>query len=152
MNVEYILKSKSLRVALFLVGGLFLSVLVFHAGQVVGFRKAELSLGLLGGRGVYGYVDRQFLHEFAEREIVNSHGVSGVVVSVAEPFFIIQSNAGLEREVLVSGDTIIRRGPSVITLSDMQPTNRVVVLGSTEDTGALAAKFIRILEPILPAP
>ncbi len=150
MNVDNFLKSKVLHVTLYMLGGLFLLVLVFHAGQIIGFRKAELSLGLLGGRGVYGRMDQQFLHEFAEREIVNSHGVSGVVVSVAEPFFIMQSSSGLEREVSVSGATIIRRGPSSITLQEVQPMNRVVVLGSTEDTGTLEAKFIRILDPILP--
>lgn len=150
MNIDSILKSKVLHVTLSMLGGFFLLVLVFHAGQIIGFRKAELSLGLLGGRGAYGYVDQEFLREFVDREVVNSHGVSGVVVSVAEPFFIMQSSSGLEREVSVSGNTIIRRGPSSITLQELRPLNRVVVLGSTEDTGTLEAKFVRILDPILP--
>ncbi len=150
MNLECLLKSKALHVALALVGGFFVVVLVFHAGQLIGFRKAKLSFGLLGSRSMLG-MDRDFFHDFREREMINNHGASGVVVGVAEPFFIMQSSSGLEREVLVSNTTIIRRGPSSITLQEVEPANRVVVLGRTEEAGALEAKFIRILEPVWPS-
>lgn len=81
---------------------------------------------------------------FYRDDLSASHGVSGRVVSLSLPTFIVAAPNNLEKTVVVSDKTIIRKFRDTVTQNDIQPDDFVVVLGEPEPTGEIEARFVRI--------
>ncbi|MFA6354441.1 MAG: hypothetical protein WCX12_02035 [Candidatus Paceibacterota bacterium] len=140
----------------FMIGLAVLVVLlvVFQAGEMMGFKRASFSYqwgenyfrGVAGPRG--GFPD-----DFRNGGYLRGNGIFGSIISVASSTLIIQDQNNIEKNILVSKETVIRRFRDSITASDLKPNEKVTVIGSPNSSGQIEAKLIRVvsdLPPILP--
>ena len=131
------------------VAGLIVLLLVFMAGQFVGFHKATYS---------YEWGDR-YWQSFGGpkpgpgpmmegRGFMPGHGSFGSIVKVASGSILVQDQGGAEKEIVITKDTSIRRFDQTIDASDLRVNDQVTVIGAPAQNGTIEAKLIRVL----PAP
>ena len=147
MDIVKISESKKFRIIIAIIGGLVVALLIFQAGVYVGFRKASFSSGL--GDNYY--------RAFAPHEgmmgpglgdgVPGGHGVVGKIVKIDLPTFIIESSDNIEKQVLVTDDTLVRHFKDSISSNDLKVGDFVVVIGSPDDNAQVEAKLIRLLPP-----
>ncbi|HTP56756.1 MAG TPA: hypothetical protein VMJ72_00555 [Candidatus Paceibacterota bacterium] len=143
------LSSRTAKVIALSVAGLIVLLLVFMAGQFVGFHKATYS---------YAWGDR-YWQSFGGprpgpgtmmegRGFMPGHGSFGVIVKIASGSLLVQDQGGAEKEIVLTGDTVIRRFEQTVAASDLRVNDQVTVIGSPTQSGTIEAKLIRVL----PAP
>ncbi len=135
--------------ALYGLGGLIVLLTVFQLGVVVGFHKARFSYRwaenyhrTFGGprAGLWGDVE--------DHEFMDSHGLVGTVIKVDGTSVVVKGSDGLEKVISTTPATTLERGRQVVQLSDLKVDDKIVVLGSPQDDGSIAAKFIRIFDQL----
>lgn len=149
MDYAKFLQSKKFRIALCVIGGLVVAFAIFGAGMAVGFKKANFSYrwgenyhkNFGGPRG-------GFFKDFDGRDLIDAHGVSGQIITIAGPTLVIKGRNNIERIVLVNEKTVIQRGRETVDSTAFSLDDVVVVIGEPNDAGQITAKFIRIM----PAP
>lgn len=134
------------------IGALVVLLLVFRAGELVGFRKANFSYRW--GEGYYRTVagpHRGFFGEPGDRDFLMSHGAFGTILTVASSSMVVQGPDNLEKVVLVTTSTVVMKFRERIAASALQPNDQVVIVGAPNDTGEIEAKLIRVM-PLPPPP
>jgi hypothetical protein len=133
------------------------ALLIFQAGIFVGYHKAFFSYSggdrfyrmMEGGRppmmGPQGIVGNMM---FFNDNLSPSHGVSGKVVSVTPPSFIVAASNNLEKTVVMTDDTVIRKFRDTVTQADIHAGDYTLILGEPDSSGNIQARFIRIT-PVL---
>ncbi|MFA5358200.1 MAG: hypothetical protein WC310_00025 [Patescibacteria group bacterium] len=150
MDIGKIFQSKSLKITLWVIGGLVIALLIFQAGMFVGFRKAEFSRqwgenyhrNFAGPRG-------GFMEDVIGRDFIDSHGVIGQIAKIDGSNLIIKGNDNVEKIILVTDKTDIRFLRDAIKVSDLKIDDNIVVIGSPNDAGQIEARLIRVM-PLLP--
>ncbi|MFZ3063557.1 MAG: hypothetical protein WA148_07460 [Actinomycetota bacterium] len=129
--------------------GVALALLVvigsFGIGVFVGTQKARFSYRWaehyyknFGGPG------RQFFRDLRGRDFVDGHGVFGEIIKIEGNALVVKSKRGVEKSVVVSKDTTIRRGGETIKVKDLKVNDSIVVIGSPNEKGQIEAKLIRV--------
>lgn len=154
-------RSKIFKVALIAIGVTALLLLVFKAGEFVGYKKAQFSYrwaenyhqnfggpqnGFMRGR-MEKFMPASmggFMRDVAGKDYINAHGVSGAILKIDGNTLAIQGQDGLEKTVLVSDNTIIKKRREAIPFGDMRINDTIVIIGSPNDQGQIEAKLIRI--------
>lgn len=138
--------SPTFRAVLVTLAGVAGALLIFHAGMVVGYRKAWFAY-----RWSEAY-SRNFSGPtrgwtFADRAFVDGHGASGRILEAGGDRLVILGNGPSEEEkvVLVSGATAVRRFEHAIPATELKPDDYVVVIGRPDEQGQINAKFIRVM-------
>lgn len=141
--------SNTVKYALIGLGGLLAILVVFQAGMIVGFKKA--SFAFKGGDNFYRAFGPETKAKFSamipQDDFVVSHGAVGKVVSVSLPRFIIQDQQRIEKEIVIRGDTVMRRLRGDATSTDLRLDDYVIVIGSPNDRAQVEAKMIRFVPP-----
>ncbi len=145
MKLEEMFPSKKARVVIGLVCALFIAALIFAAGFYVGAEKEGFSRhweenyvrNASGPRPFMGrvYVDRNF---------INPHGSAGTVLKIENNIITIKDLDGIEKNVVVTDDTTIRKGFTDVKIDAIKPNDSVVVIGHPNDKGEVEAQLIRI--------
>lgn len=128
------------------VAGVIVLLLVFMAGQYVGFHKATYS---------YQWGDR-YWQSFGGprpgpgpmmegRGFMPGHGTVGSIVKVASGSLLIKDAGGVEKEVTLTKDTAVRKFDQTITASQLQVNDFVTIVGAPTQNGTIEAKLIRVL-------
>lgn len=154
---------KVLKWIIFVLLGLILLFVFFRLGYEVGRRKAAFSCGW--GKNyhqLFGGPRRGFDHNFDRDEFLDANGTAGAVIKIEGDSLIIKGQNNVEKSVVVSNSTVIRRQLDNLKLSDIKVDDNVVVIGSASSSGQIEAKLIRIFPtpplalpakpPIPPAP
>lgn len=149
MDLKNIHQSKTIRGILIGLAVAVILLIVFQAGQAIGYRKARFAgnfgnnfeRNFLGSRS--GGIKMNF-----NGGIPGGHGAAGEIISIDLPQIIISGPDKLEKTILIGTSTLIRRFQGDIKVSDLQQGEFVVVLGNPNDAGQIEAKLIRIM----PAP
>ena len=81
----------------------------------------------------------------------SSHGVAGKIISINLPTLVVEDKDNVEKTIVVSTDTIIRKYRDAINSSDLAAGDFIVVIGSPDANAEIAAQFVRVLPPP-PAP
>jgi hypothetical protein len=153
-RIQNFFKSKAFMRILYVLGGIVVALAIFQAGVFVGYRKASFSLGL--GNNYYrafGGHDRRAPFGLApDDEFSEGHGAIGRIVRVSLPSFVVATPDNLEKTVVITGDTAIRRFRDAATPNDLKVDQYVVVLGSPNSQSQIEAKLIRLLPPPPPSP
>ena len=134
---------------------LIVALFVFQLGVFVGYHKAFSSYSggdrfyrmMQGPQGPQGPQIPQAMFDDKD-DFLPSHGVTGRVVSVSLPSFIVAAPNNLEKTVVVGDKTITRKFRDTVMSSDIHTNDFVIVLGEPDQSGNVDAKFIRIM----PAP
>ncbi len=132
--MEHFFQSKLFKGIVFGFFGLIILLVGFRVGVLVGYQRAVFS-----ERWGENY-QRNF-------GFMDPHGVAGAVLRVASTSLVVGGEGAdtAEKLVNVSDDTFIRRLQDAIKISDIQVGDRVVVLGSPNESGQIEAKLIRII-------
>lgn len=127
--------------------GIFVAVLiVFKAGMVVGYHQARFG-GKLGDNYYRAFGEERMLVRGIPGDLPNAHGVIGRVVSVSLPTFVVADRDGVEKTVIVTDGTVMRRGRDEITGAEIKADEMVVVFGAPNDAAEIEARLIRIAPP-----
>ncbi|MEI8130008.1 MAG: hypothetical protein WCG55_00700 [bacterium] len=151
MNTESIksqLRSKSTHTVLATLAITFIIVVAFWSGMQVGFNKAAFSYKF--GDNYYGTFGPGSGHHgpgVLSDDMSPSHGVSGKIVSLNLPTFVVADDDNVEKVVRINPDTVIRKLRTTITPDILQAGDFVVTIGSPNDKTEVSAKFIRVLPP-----
>lgn len=127
--------------AVTIIGFLFIAVAIFAAGMAVGFHKAAFDRTW---RDSYEHNFGSFPGSPFSRRLPNPHGASGQIVSVSLPTFTIVGPSEDEKVVKLSSMTIIRRGATTATSTDLVAGENAIVLGHPDTDGSIDAVFIRL--------
>ncbi len=158
MTIKQWVTSMTLKRALWILGGLAIVLGVFKAGEFVGFGRAQYSYrwgenyyrnfagydrgpGMMGGGfggGMMG--DENYLF---------GHGISGTILRVTGPTFVLQDRDGAEKVIAVSSSTSVRMFREEIQPSDLKEGLWVVVIGAPNDAGVIDARLVRVM-PMAP--
>ena len=138
--------SKIIVSALIIVISIIVLTIVFEGGMAVGYRKALFSSQWgQNYENNFAGPPRPFIGAHPE-DLLNSNGAAGTILSINAGTIIIRDNNNTEETVLASSTTIIRQEDETISISDLKPNDRIVIVGEpTSSTGQIEAKFIRVL-------
>ncbi len=147
MDLEHVHQSKLFRGILIGIVATILILMVFKAGELVGYRKAAFSSHLgdnyyrafEGGRPPMGGM------------LPGGHGAAGKIISINLPTFVVDGPDGIEKTVVIDDDTAIRRFRDTITADALRVDDFVTVLGEPDGEGHVTAKLIRVLPPPMTA-
>jgi hypothetical protein len=149
MDFNKLFQSKTFKGLLLGVFFFIILLLVFQAGMMVGFRKANFSYlwgenyhrNFAGPRG--GFMD-----DMRGRDFIESAGIFGQIIKIDGQNIIIRGQDNVEKIILIQDDTVIRRFQDNLKLSDLKVDDSIVVIGEPNDAGQIAAKLIRIMPPM----
>ncbi len=146
MELKDIHKSKTVRGVLIGLGIAILVLVIFRAGMVAGYHRAHFS-GQFGdnfSRNFMGPREGGFMKEFSDNHMLpDGHGAVGEIVSLVPPVLVISEKDNIEKTVVVSTSTEVRKFRDTIQLSDLKVGDFVVVLGNPNTNGQIEAKLIR---------
>lgn len=131
------------------MGIAIIALLIFQAGIFMGYRKASFAYRF--GDNYYRVFDRQAPSPFGfplHDEFRASHGAVGKVMSVSLPTLVVAGPDSIEKTVLVTNDTLIRRFDVELKPEDIKTGDFLVAIGDPNEDSQIQAKLIRIL----PAP
>ncbi len=138
----------------------FVAVLiVLRIGMFVGYQRAEYSFHW-GDQyhQMFGGPAKGFLDDFDGHGFVDAHGLFGEVLEVRGNEIAMRDKDGTEKIVITTPETVIRRQMQTLTLHQVVPQMRIVIIGEPDDDGRVEAKMIRVFDqvpshvPLLPSP
>lgn len=121
-------------------------LLILRLGMFIGHVQAALSLraGDNYFRAIDGRDARNTLF-FVSNDMPSAHGAVGRVLSVSLPTFVVASPDNVEKTVVVSTGTVVRRFRDAIPATDIKPNDFTVVLGNPDGSGRIRAELVRIM-------
>ena len=146
MDFNKFFQSKTFKIVIWGIGGIIVFLLIFEAGMIVGFKKANFSyqwgenyhLNFAGPRG-------GFFKEFSGRDFIGAHGVFGQIIKIDSSTLVIKGRDNVEKIVLIKDSTVIEHFRDTVKITDLKVDDYVVVIGEPNGVGQIEAKFIRIL-------
>ena len=148
MDIREFIKKKSVLSALIAITALFCLLAIFEAGVFVGFHKARFSerMGNNYFYRTFGAPQGGMHGGVFEEELPNAYGAAGKIVSVSLPTFIVDDR-GVEKVIVIRGDTQIKRFHDTATSSDIAADDFAVIIGQPDEKAQIQAKLIRLLPP-----
>ena len=143
-------KSKTIHGIIIGIVTVLVVLVIFQAGMFVGYHKArfanqfgenyyrnfgEPGSGMMGG----------MMRGFGDRDLPSGHGAIGKIVRLSLPTITVAGSDNLEKTILLTDDTVIRKLRSSIKATDLKIDDFIVVIGSPNDTGQVIAKLIRLM-------
>src|ERR1700690_3316843 len=138
MMYEELIQNKKFRVVMWSVVGLLVLIVVFAAGEFIGTEKTQFAyhwdqhyfqnfVGKMpAGNPVY---IRQGPMAF-DRNFMDAHGTMGSVIRIDGNTVIIKGSDGVEKNVLVTAGTIIKKGPNDAVIADLKTNDNIIVIGA----------------------
>ncbi|MFH0988343.1 MAG: hypothetical protein V1763_03145 [Parcubacteria group bacterium] len=163
MDTSKFFQSPAFKIGLWCLIGLIIIFLVFQAGLLVGFRKADFSCRWgdnyqrnFGGPrgGMFG--------QMPGGDFFGAHGVDGQILKIdlSTATSSVTPNLGtitvkgrdnVERLVIIREKTIIEQQRATLKISDLKINDSVVIIGTPNQNGQIDAQFVRIM-PVAPQP
>lgn len=172
MKLTDMTKSKYFKITLITLVGIMLLLGAFSCGIFVGFRKANFSYQWgenyqknFGGPR-FGFMGRESRDDRGLRnpggrnfpgmgmmgsDFINAHGTAGTVLKIDGATLIIKGSDNIEKTVLTTAQTTIRKQSGDIKISDIKADDLVTVIGNPNTAGQIEAKFVRVFESAAPA-
>jgi hypothetical protein len=137
--------------SIYIIGGMVVILLIFLSGEAVGYHRAEFSRGMNENYlSIFDDKDDQiksFPLPPQDGSITNSHGATGIIISIALPSIVIESADGIEKTISVGTTSLIKRFRNTINSADLKINDSIVVLGTPTSHGQIDAKLIRVMPP-----
>lgn len=127
-------------------------LLIFGAGVFVGSVKARFSYrwaenyhrNFGGPRGGFMADWRNFSPSAGD--FIEGHGTFGEIIKINGSDFVIKGQEDVEKIIIISEDTLIKKGRDTIKKEELKVGNRATIIGSPDEKGQIKAKLIRIFE------
>lgn len=145
MDFNKIFQAKKFKKILLAIGALIVLLIVFGVGMAVGFRKANFSYRWAENyHRNFGGPREGLFKDFSGRDFINTHGISGSIIKIDGNTLIIKGQDNVEKTIVVSDQTVIRKQQETIKVSDLKVDDSVVIIGSPNNSGQIEAKLIRV--------
>jgi len=146
-KIKEIFKDFKIRLTVYILGFLIIALMIFQAGMFVGFKKASFSfrMGEQYFRQMKGGPNGLPIMGMGRDDFGNSHGAIGKIVSIKLPTVVISDRDGVEKTILVSTSTDIKKFRSTIKAEELRVNDFITVIGSPDDKAQVEAKLIRIM-------
>ncbi len=79
------------------------------------------------------------------RGLLPSRGEFGVIDDIKDQTIVLSARDGSKKNIVVTQEADIYRGPTKIALSDLSKGQRIVVIAAAQADGSLKAKLIRVV-------
>ncbi|MGB3073173.1 MAG: DUF5666 domain-containing protein [Candidatus Moraniibacteriota bacterium] len=138
------------------IGVVLVAVASFAVGFSAGLHKARFSYrfgenyerNFVKGRpGDMPMMDQGMLRRMDGDLFRSGHGVTGVILSLADRTMTLRNPAGQESSVAVTDATIYNKGSDRVNFEDLSVGDMVVALGKPSDDGTVVAALIRVFDP-----
>lgn len=141
-----IFQSKIFKIVLWGIGAVAVLLLVFKAGTLVGFKKAEFSYRM-GEKYYRSFAGPRegFPENMRGRDFPTGHGTLGEIIKISSSTLVIKDIDGTEKEILISDKTSFRSFREEIRIGDLKLNDRIAVIGSPNEAGQIEAGLIRII-------
>ena len=150
MDYNKILQSKKIKIILGGIGAIIALLLVFAAGTMVGFKKANFSFRWAENyHQNFGGPRGGFFGQINGRDFINAHGVFGQIIKIDGSTLIINGRDNTEKIVLIKNDTVINGPQNNLKLADLKVNDYIVVIGDPNNAGQIEARLIRLM-PAMP--
>jgi hypothetical protein len=151
MNIKAYIKSQSFKGILIGISVAIIALIIFQAGVAVGERKVSFAhrfgdnfeRNFRDPRGG-GLIHRGFP---GGPDMPGGHGAVGEIVSISLPLVVVAGPDNLEKTVLVTDTTKIRKFQDSIEAGELGVGDFIIVLGTPNDEGQVEAKLIRLAPP-----
>ncbi len=147
MDIQKLFKSSYFSWTLKILGALIILLLVFQAGIFVGFHKARFSFQWGDNyHRTFGGPRGGFLRDIQGRDFTSGHGVAGSIAQINNGSIVIKGTDGVEKNILISNQTSIRKGITNLAITELEIDEQVVVIGVPTQDGTIDAKIIRVFD------
>jgi hypothetical protein len=130
--------------------------MIFQAGIFVGFHKASFSYRMgdnyyrtfgpqRNNQGLYPISSNMGM---THQDFSDSHGAIGQIIKIQLPILTIEDNQNIEKIILVTDKTIIKKLRDSIKKEDLKVDDFLTVIGSPNSMSQIEARFIRVLPPL----
>lgn len=138
--------SKAFKISFVVIAVVIAALLIFKLGVFVGYRKANFSYRWAENyHKNFGGPREGFFNDFYDRDFIDGHGMSGLVMKIDGNVLIIKDRDNTEKTVTISDQTVIRVNRDTIKITDLKIDDRIVIIGSPDNQGQIEAKFIRVM-------
>ena len=146
-KIKHLYANKGMRYFIYAVGVLLVLSITFQAGIFVGYHKANFARGWGENyeKNFGMHKPGSFKGMMRGDRLPSAHGVSGKVLSVSLPNFVVEDLDGIEKSVTIKNDTIIKQAMEKISSENIKAGSYVVVLGDPSDNGQIDAKLVRVM-------
>ncbi len=126
---------------------LFIILVVFWAGMLLGFRKANTAYHWGGAyQGAFGRTSSSSaFQDMLGFDFTNGDGAAGEVVAIQGEHLVVKTRDGIEKGITCTDDTHIRYRRTDVAFADVHVGDQVVVFGEPDATGNLNARLVRIM-------
>lgn len=149
MDITHISESKRFKTIITIIVALVGALVIFQVGVFVGYRKAVFSEGL-GDNYYRAFSPREkgmMGPGFDGDNVPGGHGAVGKVIKISLPALIVEGPDNIEKQIILTDDTLIRRFKEAVLPADLKVGDYVVVIGSPNKNGQVEAGLIRLLPP-----
>lgn len=116
------------------LGGLVMVGLIFGAGFLIGRRSTRANRAAPAA---------------PNNSVISGHGAIGEIVQIENETITLQTHDGATQIIVTNKNTRIERGlqkTTRLTLRDLKPGDRILVIGAPDGKGQIDAKLIRVIE------
>ncbi|MCX6731373.1 MAG: hypothetical protein NTX55_00020 [Candidatus Parcubacteria bacterium] len=136
-------RTKKFKIVMSIIGSIIVLLLVFAAGTIVGFKKANFSFRWAENyHQNFGGPRGGFFGQINGRDFIDAHGVFGQIIKIDGSTIVINGRDNMEKIILTTDKTVIN-GPQ------MKVNDYIVVIGDPNNAGQIEAKLIRLM-PAMP--
>lgn len=148
MDFKELFKSKNFKGVLMGVGVVFVVLIVFQTGVIVGSHKSNYS-NRLGEKyfNAFGKEEKRGMPNFMRDDFAGAHGTAGRIVKIELPQLLIEDQEGIEKTILITQQTEVMAFRQKIKAGDLKIDQNVVVVGTPNDQAQIEAKIIRLMPP-----
>lgn len=139
------IQSKRFRKIIICLGVGALTLVIFSLGMQVGYIKASFSYRF--GDNYYrsfGPMQSASTMKLLSNSVSDAHGVSGTIVSIDLPTFVVADKDNTEKVVHLENETVIREFRNTLLASDLKTGDFIIVIGEPTDTAEVDAKLVRV--------
>lgn len=150
-------KSQKSNVIILTLSAFLIALVSFSTGVKVGLVKAKFSYhwGENYERNFTGphfappgskQGPTEFFRNLDRDDFRNAHGISGTIISISANNLVVKDKDGKENTVTVSEKTTLKKFRDNLTIVDLRPDDKIVVLGRPGENGTLEADLIRVFD------
>jgi len=149
MNINNFLQSKGFKITIICVVIFIVLFFTFSLGVFVGIKKADFSFRWAEQyHKNFAGPEMGFFQRFEGKEFMESNGVFGKIIQVNENSIIVMGQNEVEKVILITDKTAIKKQNSDIKIIDIKVDDEVVIIGEPNDEGQIDAKLIRVMSPM----
>ncbi len=146
MRLKTFFQSLKLKTILGIIAGVLGVLLIFEAGMIVGFQKAQFSCKW--GENYhqnFGGPRNKMLEGLDDRTLMNPHGAFGEIIKIDGQTLVMENPNHVEKIVQIKPNTVIKEFQDTVESSSLKVGDNIVVIGTPNEQGQIEARFIRLL-------